>query len=42
MPEAHGQNYLALTGPLPDMDSWSAKVLGPLSASVQQWMPLTT
>ncbi|XVE62097.1 hypothetical protein DITRI_Ditri06bG0092100 [Diplodiscus trichospermus] len=39
MPEIQGQNYLALTGPLPDLTSWSAIVPGHLSESVKQWRP---
>ncbi|XP_007028190.2 PREDICTED: uncharacterized protein LOC18598559 isoform X2 [Theobroma cacao] len=36
-PESQGQNYLALTGPLPDLTSWSATVPGCLSEAVKQW-----
>ncbi|XWS58864.1 hypothetical protein CRYUN_Cryun08bG0071500 [Craigia yunnanensis] len=39
MPERRGQNYLALTGPLPDLTSWSAIVPGHLSETVKQWRP---
>lgn len=39
MPDTYGENYLALTGPLPDLVSWSDMVPGPLSTSVQQWRP---
>ncbi|KAG6625181.1 hypothetical protein CIPAW_16G078500 [Carya illinoinensis] len=39
MPRRDGENYLALTGPLPDLASWSAMVPGPLSQSVKQWKP---
>ncbi|XP_040999231.1 uncharacterized protein LOC121245021 [Juglans microcarpa x Juglans regia] len=39
MPKRDGENYLALTGPLPDLASWSAMVPGPLSQSVKQWKP---
>ncbi|XVE98971.1 hypothetical protein REPUB_Repub03eG0155800 [Reevesia pubescens] len=37
MPEKQGQNFLALTGPLPDLSSWSAIVPGCLSETVKQW-----
>ncbi|KAE8099833.1 hypothetical protein FH972_017784 [Carpinus fangiana] len=37
MPKSCGENYLALTGPLPDLSSWSAAVPGHLSVSVKQW-----
>ncbi|PPS05658.1 hypothetical protein GOBAR_AA14996 [Gossypium barbadense] len=37
MPESQGQNYLALTGPLPDLTSWSAMVPSCLSEAVKQW-----
>ncbi|KAJ4842994.1 hypothetical protein Tsubulata_037861 [Turnera subulata] len=39
MPDTHGANYLALTGPLPDLTSWSAMVPDVLSESVRQWRP---
>ncbi|TYI98562.1 hypothetical protein E1A91_D01G222800v1 [Gossypium mustelinum] len=39
MPESQGQNYLALTGPLPDLTSWSAMVPSCLSEAVKQWKP---
>ncbi|KAK8649211.1 hypothetical protein V6N13_129945 [Hibiscus sabdariffa] len=39
MPESQGQNYLALTGPLPDVTSWSAMVPTSLSEAVKQWKP---
>ncbi|XP_022767927.1 uncharacterized protein LOC111312150 isoform X4 [Durio zibethinus] len=39
MPKRQGQNYLALTGLLPDLTSWSAIVPGCLSESVKQWKP---
>ncbi|XVF56354.1 hypothetical protein PTKIN_Ptkin06aG0113200 [Pterospermum kingtungense] len=39
MPEREGQNYLALTGPLPDLTSWSAIVPGRLSNTVKLWRP---
>jgi hypothetical protein len=37
MPKRCGENYLALTGPLPDLTSWSAAVPDPLSESVKHW-----
>ncbi|KAB2636970.1 hypothetical protein D8674_027504 [Pyrus ussuriensis x Pyrus communis] len=39
MPQTFGENYLALTGPLPELNSWSAAVTGPLTDSVKQWRP---
>lgn len=39
MPEEKGKNYLALSGPLPDLDAWSAAVPDQLSLSVEQWRP---
>ncbi|KAG5228070.1 polyamine aminopropyl transferase [Salix suchowensis] len=39
MPEGEGANYLALTGPLPDLTSWSAMVPHHLSATVSKWRP---
>ncbi|KAF3431987.1 hypothetical protein FNV43_RR26724 [Rhamnella rubrinervis] len=39
MPDTNGENYLALTGPLPDLVSWSDMVPGPLRTSVRQWRP---
>ncbi|XP_021297486.1 uncharacterized protein LOC110426565 isoform X1 [Herrania umbratica] len=41
-PESQGQNYLALTGPLPDLTSWSATVPGCLSEAVKQWRTCKT
>ncbi|KAF6150824.1 hypothetical protein GIB67_020907 [Kingdonia uniflora] len=35
--EGEGENYLALTGPLPDLDVWSASVPEKLSWNVKQW-----
>ncbi|XP_062209712.1 uncharacterized protein LOC133911475 [Phragmites australis] len=37
--EKESVNYVALTGPLPDLDEWSASVPGELSAKVKQWVP---
>ncbi|TXG48430.1 hypothetical protein EZV62_027724 [Acer yangbiense] len=37
MPERNGENFLALTGPLPDLTIWSSSVPGPLSENVKQW-----
>ncbi|KAJ6961997.1 polyamine aminopropyl transferase isoform X2 [Populus alba x Populus x berolinensis] len=39
VPESEGANYLALTGPLPDLTSWSAMVPDHLSAAVSKWRP---
>ncbi|XP_034681671.1 uncharacterized protein LOC117911414 isoform X2 [Vitis riparia] len=39
MSEREGENYLALTGPFPDLKSWSATVPGWLSSNVEQWRP---
>ncbi|XP_048333869.2 uncharacterized protein LOC107421997 isoform X1 [Ziziphus jujuba] len=39
MAETNGENYLALTGPLPDLVSWSTMVPDPLCSSVLQWRP---
>ncbi|RDY14082.1 speE, partial [Mucuna pruriens] len=33
MPKENGENFMALTGPLPDLESWSASVPSPLSRS---------
>jgi len=40
MPKEYGANFMALTGPLPDLNSWSASVPSPLSQSVKNWRPL--
>ncbi|KAM6582765.1 hypothetical protein CsatB_009767 [Cannabis sativa] len=37
MGKENGANYLALTGPIPDLESWSTMVPEPLSNSVRQW-----
>ncbi|KAL2497850.1 S-adenosyl-L-methionine-dependent methyltransferase superfamily protein [Abeliophyllum distichum] len=37
MPKSAGENYLALTGPLADMATWSADLPPELSSSVHQW-----
>ncbi|KAL2330948.1 hypothetical protein Fmac_018529 [Flemingia macrophylla] len=37
MPKENGENFMALTGPLPDLESWSASVPSPLSRSVKNW-----
>uniref|UniRef100_A0A2P2JQY8 Uncharacterized protein MANES_03G070200 n=1 Tax=Rhizophora mucronata TaxID=61149 RepID=A0A2P2JQY8_RHIMU len=37
MPKSRGANYLALTGPLPDLSSWAAAVPKQLRANVSQW-----
>ncbi|KAK7271378.1 hypothetical protein RJT34_27216 [Clitoria ternatea] len=39
MPKENGENFMALTGPLPDMESWSKSVSSPLSISVKDWRP---
>ncbi|OAY54380.1 uncharacterized protein LOC110610508 [Manihot esculenta] len=39
MPETQGANYLALTGPFPDLTLWSCKVPDPLCQTVRQWRP---
>ncbi|GAB4857929.1 hypothetical protein Ancab_015834 [Ancistrocladus abbreviatus] len=39
MPDRKGANYLAVTGPLPDLTSWSAAVPNHLSSSVKLWRP---
>ena len=42
MPKREGENYLALTRPLPDLISWSAIVPDPLRTAVKQWKPCGT
>ncbi|KAL4625113.1 hypothetical protein ACB092_05G000600 [Castanea dentata] len=42
MPKRDGENYLALTGPLPDLISWSAIVPDPLRTAVKQRKPCGT
>ncbi|KAK9705501.1 hypothetical protein RND81_07G061800 [Saponaria officinalis] len=37
MPENESGNYLAFTGPLPDIDLWSSKVPQKLAATVSLW-----
>ncbi|XP_042394624.1 uncharacterized protein LOC121985320 isoform X1 [Zingiber officinale] len=37
MEEKDSDNYLALTGPLPDLDAWSAAVPAELSMNVKEW-----
>ncbi|XP_071686460.1 uncharacterized protein [Rutidosis leptorrhynchoides] len=37
MPKSDGENYLALTGPLPDLTAWTAALPDRLSSSVVQW-----
>ncbi|XP_061353955.1 uncharacterized protein LOC133298641 [Gastrolobium bilobum] len=37
MAKENGANFMALTGSLPDLKSWSASVPSPLSASVKDW-----
>ncbi|KAM7271306.1 hypothetical protein ACFE04_030520 [Oxalis oulophora] len=43
-PKEQGENYMAFSGPLPDLSLWSAAVSGHLSEGVKQWKkcePLT-
>lgn len=42
LPKRAGENYLALTGPLPDLDVWSARVPDQLSSRVKEWRSCTT
>lgn len=37
--ENESVNYVAMTGPLPDLDEWSASVPSELSTKVKQWVP---
>lgn len=37
MPKRAGENYMALTGPLPDLATWSAALPDRLSSSIWQW-----
>nr|XP_043640331.1 uncharacterized protein LOC122611373 [Erigeron canadensis] len=37
MPKSEGENYLAFTGPLPDLTMWAADLPDPLSSSVMRW-----
>ncbi|GJW19050.1 S-adenosyl-L-methionine-dependent methyltransferases superfamily protein [Tanacetum coccineum] len=37
MPKSDGGNYLALSGPLPDLTMWAASLPDRLSSSVMQW-----
>ncbi|KAK1440879.1 hypothetical protein QVD17_06712 [Tagetes erecta] len=37
MPKSEGENYLALTGPLPDLTLWAAALPDRLGVSVMQW-----
>ncbi|XP_021740818.1 uncharacterized protein LOC110707092 [Chenopodium quinoa] len=39
MPDNESGNYLAFTGPLPDLDLWSHSVPEKLSSAVNQWRP---
>lgn len=39
MAEKDSDNYLALTGPLPDLNAWSAALSAPLNFSVKDWRP---
>ncbi|XP_065847872.1 uncharacterized protein [Euphorbia lathyris] len=45
LPETQGANYLALTGPFPDLTLWSTNVPPhpfPLSENVRKWKPCAT
>lgn len=37
MLQREGENYLALTGPLPDLTTWSAGLPDQLRSRVMQW-----
>nr|XP_016470303.1 PREDICTED: uncharacterized protein LOC107792593 [Nicotiana tabacum] len=37
LPKRAGENFLALTGPLPDLAIWSARFPDQLSSSVKEW-----
>ncbi|XP_057726636.1 uncharacterized protein LOC130941992 isoform X1 [Arachis stenosperma] len=39
MPKVSGENFMALTGSMPDLESWSASVSSPLSSNVKDWRP---
>ncbi|KAI9116284.1 hypothetical protein K1719_012451 [Acacia pycnantha] len=39
MPKENGANFMALTGPMPDLQSWSASLPSPLSSNVKHWRP---
>ncbi|KAM0938747.1 putative S-adenosyl-L-methionine-dependent methyltransferase [Dioscorea sansibarensis] len=39
MAEQESENYLALTGPPPDLNAWSAALPSPLSSNVKHWRP---
>ncbi|ONK55945.1 uncharacterized protein A4U43_C10F2560 [Asparagus officinalis] len=39
MEEKDSDNYLALTGPLPDLDAWSTALPSPLNSNVKHWRP---
>ncbi|KAF7824444.1 putative spermidine synthase [Senna tora] len=39
MPKENGENFMALTGSLPDLESWSASLPPPLSTNVKHWRP---
>ncbi|XP_006352225.1 uncharacterized protein [Solanum tuberosum] len=41
LPKSAGENYLALTGPLPDLDIWSAHLPDLLRSSVKEWRSCT-
>ncbi|BAS82081.1 Os03g0126300, partial [Oryza sativa Japonica Group] len=37
--EKESVNYVALTGPLPNLDEWSTSVPSEMSTKVKQWVP---
>eukprot|EP00268_Persea_americana_P028435 TRINITY_DN2760_c0_g1_i1.p1 TRINITY_DN2760_c0_g1~~TRINITY_DN2760_c0_g1_i1.p1 ORF type:complete len:191 (+),score=40.83 TRINITY_DN2760_c0_g1_i1:134-706(+) len=39
MTEGEGENFLALTGPFPNLNMWSASVPGQLSLNIRHWRP---
>lgn len=39
MTEGEGENFLALTGPVPDLNMWSTAVPDRLSSKIRQWRP---
>ncbi|GAB2273257.1 hypothetical protein Dimus_008057 [Dionaea muscipula] len=39
MPDSSGANFLALSGPLPDLTSWSDSVPSKLASTVKLWNP---
>ena len=41
MPKGSGENYMALTGVLPDLSAWSATLPYPLNSSINPWKTCT-